>query len=393
MKALLAHPGTQHAFRLARELHRLGRLDGFWSSLVFAADGPPARLLGSRLPRNRVLPEVPAALLHSRPWGELLGRLRRGGNGELAIHRRNARFQCAIPARAVARAEAVIAFDTSGWLLARRARDAGKPFFLDRTIAHPAVLARGLATLAAAYPDWPVDLRPRAAEICRAEEEEHALATRVVVGSSFARDSLVAEGVDASRIAINPYGVDWTAFAPPPPAVETRPFRFLFAGSILARKGVPVLLDAWRALRRGDAELWLAGGLPPELRSRIPELPGLRLLGRVPNADMPGLYARADVLVLPSLQEGFSLVLLEALASGLRILATPQTGAADLLEDASLGALVECASVESLRAAMEREMDRRPDRDAVRAGAHRLQTRYSWTEYGRRWADLLDSPA
>jgi glycosyltransferase involved in cell wall biosynthesis len=393
MKALLAHPGTQHAFRLARELHRLGRLDSFWSSVVFAADGPLVRILGTRLPRNRVLSEVPAALLHSRPWAELLGKLNRGEDGELAIHRRNERFQRAIPYSAVARAEAVIAFDTSGWLLARRARDAGKPFFLDRTIAHPAVLARGLSTLAAGYPDWPVDLTPRAPEIRRAEEEEHSLATRVVVGSSFARDSLVAEGVDASRIAVNPYGVDWTAFTASQPVSEARPFRFLFAGSILARKGVPVLLDAWRGLRRGDAELWLAGGLPPELGSRIPALPGLRLLGRVPNADMPGLYARADVLVLPSLQEGFSLVLLEALASGLRIIATPQTGAADLVEDPSLGALVECASVESLRAAMQSELDRRPDRDAVRAGALHLQTRYSWTEYGRRWAALLDSPA
>jgi glycosyltransferase involved in cell wall biosynthesis len=97
--------------------------------------------------------------------------------------------------------------------------------------------------------------------------------------------------------------------------------------------------------------------------------------------------------VLPSLQEGFSLVLLEALASGLRIIATPQTGAADLVEDPSLGALVECGSVESLRAAMQSELDRHPDRDAVRAGALHLQTRYSWTEYGRRWAALLDSPA
>ena len=391
MKALLAHPGTQHAFRLAGELHRLGRLDGFWSSLVFASDGPAARLLGPRLPRNRVLSGVPSCMLHSRPWGELLEKLRRGADGELAIHRRNARFQRAIPPSALARAGAVIAFDTSGWLLGRWTRDAGKPFFLDRTIAHPAVLARGLAALAAAYPDWPMDLKPRAEEIRRAEEEEHALATRVVVGSSFARDSLVAEGVDPSRVSINPYGVDWAAFAAPPPAVEARPFRFLFAGSILARKGVPVLLDAWRDLRRGDAELWIAGGLAPELRSRIPALPGLRLLGRVPNAEMPGLYARADVLVLPSLQEGFSLVLLEALASGLRIVATPQTGAADLLEDASLGALVDCASADSLRAAMERELDRGPDRAAIRAGARRLQTRFSWTEYGRRWAALLDS--
>lgn len=390
MKALLAHPGTQHAFRLARELHRNGRLDGFWSSLVFAADGLPARLLGPRLPRNRVLAEVPGSLLHARPWAEFLGKLERG-DGEMIVHRRNARFQRAIPRSALARAGAVVAFDTSGWLLARRARDAGKPFFLDRTIAPPSVLARGLAALAAAYPDWPVETRPRPPVILRAEAEEHALATRIMVGSSFARDALAAEGVDAGRITVNPYGVDWSAFARPLPAVAARPFRFLFAGSVLTRKGVPVLLDAWRGLRRGDAELWLAGGVAPALRALLPDLPGLRVLGRVPNADMPALYAQADVLVLPSLQEGFSLVLLEALASGLRLVATPNTGAADLLDDPALGSLVECGSAGSLRAALERELARGPDRDAIRSGALRLQTRFSWSAYGRRWADALDS--
>ena len=72
----------------------------------------------------------------------------------------------------------------------------------------------------------------------------------------FTRDTLVAHGVSSDKIRIIPHGVNSERFSVAPPR-RNRPFRFVFVGSISSRKGVPVLLDAWRRLTRADAELWL----------------------------------------------------------------------------------------------------------------------------------------
>lgn len=403
MRVLLAHPGIQHALRLARELERTGRLGEFWTGLALAEDGWAAQVVTRlrRLPRmkglsNRIVRGVPPAKLHCLPGNEIraLMKLSRGGDGLRILHERNERFQDAIPAARLAASDAVIGFDTSAWRLAERIRAPGKPLYLDRTIAHPAAFARIEQDLHRRYPDWCPRPDPRPDYLVAAEAAEHSLAHRIVVGGSFARDTLVAEGIPADKVVVNPYGVDWAKFAGAPASDRSRrPFRFLFLGSHLARKGLPVLLDAWRALgdRRGDAELWLAGHCGERERALIPDLPGLKVRGLVPHADVPALLGEIDVFVLPSFFEGFGLVLLEALAAGVPYLSTAHTGAVDLPANPALGRIVPVGSVEALRAALEQSLAQPPDRAAVRAAVRLLEPDFSWTAYGDRWAALLRS--
>ena len=400
MKVLLAHPGTQHAAQLARMLHRHGLLGDFWTGLALPEDGLLAKLarqtqhwpalagLGSR-----IVSGIPTESLHTMPLVELAAvrRLRAGHDSHLTLHARNRKFQEKIPDASLAASDAVIGYDTSSWILATRARQMDRPFYLDRSIAHLAAYARIMAGLNRKYPDWAVPIAGRPAEIVAAEAQEHALARRIVVGGRFARDTLVQEGIAPEKISVNPYGVDWATFAPSDQPAETaRPFRFLYVGSVLARKGVPVLLDAWRRLALPDAELWIAGGIGPRERRLIPDLPGLRMLGQVPRSQVPSLYAQADVFVLPSLFEGFGLVLLEALAAGLPIIATPHTGAVELLPNASLGELVTAGSVDELIAAMQRWHGQpNAHRKKTLAARAPLAAEFSWEAYGNRWAGIL----
>lgn len=406
MRVLLAHPGIQHAPRLARELERLGLLDSFWTGIAIGESGAAARIARSlrAIPplgglSNRIVRGVPSNRLHRVPLVEIraLARLKCGRDSLQTLHERNERFQRAVPVEAIRAASATIGFDTSSWILAEHAGAEGKPFFLDRTIAHPAAFARIEAELHRRFPDWCDQPSARPAWLAEAEAAEHRLAHRISVGGSFARDTLVAEGIDPARIVVNPYGVDWTAFgasSTPRAPSPRRPFRFLFLGSVTARKGVPLLIAAWRAIdrRRGDAELWIAGPAGARERKLIPDLPGLRAIGAVPHADVPSLLGQADVFVLPSYFEGFGLVLLEALAAGLPFISTSHTGAADLPEDPRLGTRVDVGSLDALVAAMESCLRSPPDRDSVRAACLPLQPIFSWEAYGNRWQSILSTP-
>jgi glycosyltransferase involved in cell wall biosynthesis len=104
---------------------------------------------------------------------------------------------------------------------------------------------------------------------------------------------------------------------------------------------------------------------------------------------MAALYAQCDVFVLPSLFEGFGLVILEALAAGLPVISTPHTGAVDVLKNAALGHLVHAGSVEALLAAMRHYVDIRPSRAAVMSAVAALRSVFSWEAYGDGWAALL----
>ena len=400
MNVLLAHPGTQHAPHLARELHRHGMLGEFWTGLAFSEGGLLAKIAGQshRWPAlaglgSRIVDGIPSDRLHTMPLLELaaLRRLRAGHDSHLTLHERNRKFQEKIPESALSANDAIISFDTSSWILTERAQRLNRPLYLDRSIAHPAAFARIMAGLNRQYPEWAVSVANRPAVVAEAETREHAQAQRIVVGGHFARDTLLQEGIPSEKIRMNPYGVDWSAFAAPEQSLTTpRPFRFLYVGSVLARKGVPVLLDAWRQLALQNAELWIAGSIGSRERRLIPSLPGLRMLGQVPRAQIPGLYAQADVFVLPSLFEGFGLVLLEALAAGLPIIATPHTGAVELLDDATLGELVAAGSVDELMGALQRwHGEPGIHRTKILAAHGRLAAKFSWTAYGDRWAKIL----
>jgi starch synthase len=397
MKVLLAHPGTQHSRHLARELARRDLLSKFCTSLGFG-DGIGGSLATAlrKLPRlsglgSRILSGVPASRISSRPMIELraLWKLRHGHDALSVFHERNQTFQKGISDRAIRQSDAVIGFDTSSWILARRCNAHEIPFYLDRTIAHRSALHRIMADFAMQYPDWQSSKMPDATFVADAEQEEYDRSKRIVVGGQFARDTLVNEGVDPGKVIVNPYGVNWNQFAEVCRTSTKRPFRFLFAGSVIARKGVPVLLDAWREIQPTDAELWIAGSIGSRERGLIPDLPGLKILGQIQHGQMASVYADCDVFVLPSLFEGFGLVILEALAAGLPVISTPHTGAIETIVNDRLGRIVPVAEVRPLVSAMQQYLDMRPERILVKDEAIKLKEKFSWEAYGDRWEKLL----
>jgi glycosyltransferase involved in cell wall biosynthesis len=167
---------------------------------------------------------------------------------------------------------------------------------------------------------------------------------------------LVRLGADPARIVIAPL-VATPASAlfdasrgPEPPG---QPLRYLFVGRLIERKGIDVLLDAFREVRGG--ELWVAGDGP--LADRVERAAEdderVRVLGHAGAAQLDDLYSRADVLVLPSHYDVWGLVVNEAQAYGLPVIATDQVGAAaDLIEPGVNGFVVPAGSSPALARAL-----------------------------------------
>jgi alpha-maltose-1-phosphate synthase len=183
------------------------------------------------------------------------------------------------------------------------------------------------------------------------KEQEIQLADHIFVASSFTKKSLLDVGVQPEKISVIPYGAPIEYFQPK--RKTDKLFRALFVGRVEPRKGVHYLLKAWQELQLSEAELLLVGinEFPKNWLSRYSDI--FRYVPSVPHASLNQYYTAANVLVFPSLVEGFGLVLLEAMACGIPVITTTNTAGPDILTDGVEGFIVPIRDVEALKEKLE----------------------------------------
>jgi glycosyltransferase involved in cell wall biosynthesis len=200
---------------------------------------------------------------------------------------------------------------------------------------------------------------------------------------------LTAMGLDPSRAAVVPCGVDTTLFTPSPPPAGDRP-RLLVVGRLVERKGVADVVTALADLPGVD--LLVAGGPSAEGLVVDPEAVRLRelaeangtadrlhLLGSVPRAEMPALLRSADVVVAVPWYEPFGIVPLEAMACGRPVVGSAVGGLLDTVVHGVTGDLVPPRRPDLLAATL-RALLADPSRRAAYAqeGVRRVRARYDW---------------
>ncbi len=240
------------------------------------------------------------------------------------------------------------------------------------------------------------EVHPALVDTQLAEYEE---ADFVQTNSTFARDTLIARGIDATRILTNNTGVDLQVFRPLPKNDDT--FRVIYAGNLGIRKGGPYLLEAWRDLALPDAELWHLGSVSPEMGPLLKNCGdhGIRLLGYQPVSELHRYYAKGSVFVFPSIEEGLAVVQAQAMACGLPLICTTHSGGADLLSgDGVEGFVVPIRDAEAL-AEKIRFLYENPDTCAQmgEAARRRVSENFTWNDYGDRmvsiYRDVLEAKA
>jgi glycosyltransferase involved in cell wall biosynthesis len=214
------------------------------------------------------------------------------------------------------------------------------------------------------------------------ELAEYDTADYLALPSEFARQSFLKKGVAEAKLLKAPYGTDSETFRPV--VKQDGTFRVLYVGAVSLLKGIPVLLEAWREFTRtGAMELMLVGRVTPAMRKILARSGGgVRIAGRVEHRQLYRVYSSGSVFVLPSLVDGWALVVGEAMACGLPVICTANSGACELVRDGVEGFVVPARDAEAIAEKLDYLRRNEDRRRSMAAAARARAVEYSWDRYG-----------
>jgi glycosyltransferase involved in cell wall biosynthesis len=278
------------------------------------------------------------------------------------------------------------------------ANNAGLLSVCELSTAHVPSAKRILGEEARLHPEWAASMDnlvfPMAYE--KRLEEEPQLAKRVIAASSFTRDTLLEAGIPGEKISILPLGFDPECISYRENAddrLASRPLKLLYAGTVTQRKGIKYLLEAMHLLKAGkDVELHIIGGIQgPE--EPLKQYKGLYIYhGSVSQDELFRRMGDYDALVLPTVFEGFGLVILEAMAAGLPVITTSHSVGPEIITNGKNGYIVPVRDISGIVNAINflREKSNEEFRE-MRRNAREAALGFSWENYGLRLKKLVNS--
>ena len=368
MKVSIGTTTGFHLRRLAAELHASGVDTTYFSAMP-----------NFRLRHDGLSPDMSESLFWPLTPISALA-LMRHLPGSLQDRAVQARFGAvdALIAKRLQPCDAFIGLSAMSVLSARKARELGAKVVIERGSRH--VLSQHDLLVAGGG----AGLEPRYIE---RELAGYAEADIITVLSSHAADSFVERGVERSRLFVCPLGVDLSVFRPTPR--PSKPTSLLFVGAWSHRKGVDLLVEAVR--RRADWRLTHVGTMADAI---FPDDRRIVSVGHRDHHGLAGIMADHHILVLPSREDGFGMVLLEALASGLPVVASRMTGAPDIqkmIDNTDYVGLTEAGDADDLLRGLDemvaREASAPLDRERLSIADRKA---LSWSSYGARYQAFLE---
>ncbi|KAA0700237.1 glycosyltransferase [Neorhizobium sp. P12A] len=399
-KVVVSQLGARMHYAVPRIFVNHGQLAHFYTDITATKGWPgivkvlPTKILPSAIRRlaGRAPKGVPNALTTTFASFGALSAIRRSRIGNIADETSHAvwagsRFSTLVAKSGFHGASGLYAFSGDALEQMEAAKQQGMWTVVEQMVAPRDVLEELVSREMTRFPEWMglPKQNPFARSFADRERAEWSLADLILCPSEFVRRHVIACGGPAERCVLLPYGVD-PKFSPERKARRPGPLRVLTAGEVGLRKGSPYVAAAAEILGgatnfRMVGRLNLADGPRQELSTKV------ELKGVVPRAEMAAEFRWADIFLLPSVCEGSATVVYEALASGLPVVTTENTGT--VVRDGIEGFIVPVGDPEAIASAIDRFVADDELRAAMSLNATRRASEFTVNEYGKRLVAAL----
>lgn len=411
MKVIVAHPQQQHSYRLATALEKRGEL-GKYATTVYMRPGSLTSLVAKFLPpfwrkkaTGRHCDDLPDSdvvqfnearglmtlFCHNIPFANAhYDTIRR--STEDAFADKVAKLAASENADAVIGYDGCSAslFERVGQLSPRTVRIA------DMSAANALYLRTVYERDAILKPEYSDSLKGwnRIWDSVDVERTKRELAATdaFLCGSHFVANSLSFSGISMDRCEICHYGVDTEAFPFRERSVcnQGEPLTFVYLGQVSEHKGISWLFEAFSKIEPAQARLICVGkvNLPESITSRLP--PNIEFRGMVQHDEVSELLLSSDVMLFPSLGDGFPLSIMEGFASGLPVVCTENTGAADCILEGNNGFVVPIQDSDALKNSIQWFLSNKEQIPRMAKAARESVLDYTWDKYYEKAADSVE---
>lgn len=403
MKIILSHAGKQHSYYVARALYQLGLLEQFYTSSYLNNKFLQSLVLRyqNTFWSRRFIEGLPVDLVTSNWRFEikeiLYSRLYGKGHKTLdAVYKRDKIFDRYMTKELSKRTANVFwGFQGSCLDSLKQARSAGMTTICELSTGHVVEATRLLGEEARLHPEWADSFDnltfPEWYED-RLKQEPHE-ADYVIAASKFTQKTLEDSGVNPAKIINMPLGFDLEqipfdqdTFTP----FVNRPLKLLYVGRITQRKGIKYLLEAMKSFDRSDVELHVIGFIHGSGEALRHYSGVYKQHAAVSQQELFRKYSEYDALVLPSLFEGFGLVIVEALAAGLPVITTSNTIGADLIRNDENGYLLPIRDIAAISKSISSLLSKDQDKlMQMRVMSRESALSMSWHNYTKRLKPIL----
>lgn len=222
------------------------------------------------------------------------------------------------------------------------------------------------------------------------ELREYELADTIIVCSDYVKETFIKRGVSPKKLFTLPLGVDTSLFKAKSDYSVSLPLKVVYFGNISLNKGLFYLLEATKHFSPKELELTLIGSIAPEMETILKRYHHFKWQSPLPHQALSAAIQKKHVFVTPSLQDGFGLVIPQAMASGLVSIVTNQCGAKDLIENGKTGFVIPSKDVEGLKGVLTKLLNNPKLVETIGREAAESRNNLSWKNYEEKLTKWLN---
>jgi glycosyltransferase involved in cell wall biosynthesis len=286
---------------------------------------------------------------------------------------------------------AVYAYEDGALESFRQARNSGIKCFYDLPIGYWRTMHRMLSVEKEKNPDWTVTLGGfnDSVEKLQYKDTELALADTIYVASSFTKRTLEEYPGQLAPVQVIPYAFHPVNDKRTYISAQNRKIKLLYVGGLSQRKGIAYLFEAVKGLEQWTELTVVGQGNVDGCKILKKELANHRYIPSLPHHEILQLMSVQDVLLFPSLFEGFGLVVTEAMSQGTPVITTDRTCGPDIITHEQDSWLIESGSTSAIRQQLEYILEYPAVLTTVGKNAIQTARKRPWSKYGQEMAESI----